>query len=144
MDVKFLNYCKLYNNFLRFKLYDRSSLSTNTFQSWFFKVHDREIKSQSRLLTSLNETTNNDVLDLKSTVGLFDSKCLSILLYHNVDTRLSSVEDPSQKVEKKLGINLRNKIDFNKVIFNFPDRSLSDNIRNALSLGLNFGLRSEK
>jgi len=43
-----------------------------------------------------------------------------------------------------LGIDLRNKVDINKVIFNFSDRTLSVDEKNALSLGLDFGLRPRK
>ncbi|XP_069977499.1 uncharacterized protein [Penaeus vannamei] len=137
LDLVFLNHCKLYNiipNFLRFKLYDKSFLLTNTYKSWLLILLDREIKRQSRKLTKLKVTTNNLVLDLKSKVSVFDFKCLSVLINHNVDRKLFSVKEIHHRKLRNLGIDLRNKVDINKVIFNFSDRTLSVDENNALSL----------
>ncbi|XP_069977670.1 uncharacterized protein [Penaeus vannamei] len=147
LDLVFLNHCKLYNiipNFLRFKSYDKSFLLTNTYKSWLLIMLEREIKRQSRKLTKLKVTTNNLVLDLKSKDSVFDFKCLSALINHNVDRRLSSVKEIHHRKLRNLGIDLRNMVDINKVIFNFSDRTLPVDEKNALSLGLDFGLRPRK
>jgi len=121
LDLVFLNHCKLYiiPNFLRFKLYDKSFLLTNTYKSWLLILLDREIKRQSRKLTKLKVTTNNLVLDLKSKVSVFYFKCLSALINHNVHRRLSSVKEFHHKKLRTLGIDLRNKVDINMLILFF-------------------------
>ena len=142
-DLKFLNTCYEYRtipNFIKFKVYTKRFHNTRTYHSWQFKLLDFELRSQTRrkniLVSQLSDLRN----ELRNKVSFLDFKCLTCVLDSNVEKKLVDVRLIHIRKLKNLGIDISKKIDCNKVIFNLSNRILTDEEKDVLSLGLDFGL----
>ena len=81
---------------------------------------------------------------LKTKLGYIDFHCLYSKITSNTDRKISNVVVTHNRKLKNLGINLTKAVDANKIIFNLSKRSLNQNEKDVLSLGLDFGLRPSR
>ena len=146
-DIFFLNTCKTYNvtpNFLKFKVYSKNFNNTRTYRTWQAKLLQYEIDEQGKRLSALTQEFSALRLDFQSKVSFFDFRALLTISDNNVQKKIARVKLTHIKKLKYLGIDVSNKIDPNKVIFNLSDRVLSNDEKEVLSLGLDFGLIPKK
>ena len=126
--------------FLRFKVYNARFQRTWTYHSWLFELLDTEIKSQKKKLLLLRNTLNTDICNLRLNVSYLDNKCLISKIESNSEKKLSNVILIHNRKLRNLGIDPENKLDQNKVIFNLSNRVLTQEEKDVLTLGLDFGL----
>ena len=72
-DSEFLKLCKAYNctpKSIRFKLYKRCLHHSKIYKSWQCKLLNYEIKSKTRLISSLEDQYNNSLNVLRLSVSL--------------------------------------------------------------------------
>ncbi|XP_037787664.1 uncharacterized protein LOC119583265 [Penaeus monodon] len=140
-DIKFLNYCRNYNvipKFLNFRVHNPVFESTITYRSWCFLLLDKEITSQKKKNIVITKKLQKDLTLLKSVLSPLDHICISRLINNNVHNKLLRVDNIHSKKLLKLGIDVKRKVDKNKVIFNFSDRILTEEQKDILSHGLDY------
>ena len=143
LDIRFLTTCKNYEvipNFIRFKVYSPGFRFTRTYQAWLKKLLEFEINNQNKKLAKSRVMLRNLHTDLKNSVSFIDYRCLSSLLTSNSDRKLSQVRNTHSRKLRNLGIDLSRKVDKNRVIFNLSDKILTEDEKDVLTLGLDFGL----
>jgi len=142
-DIKFLNLCKYYDvipKFLNFRVHNPVFESTQIYRSWCFVLLDREISNQKKKETVITDKLNKDYLNLKSILSPLDYICITRLINNNVHKKIVKVDNIHSNKLLKLGIDVKKKVDKNKVIFNFSDKNLSEEQKDILSHGLDYCL----
>ncbi|XP_063590046.1 uncharacterized protein LOC134766927 [Penaeus indicus] len=140
-DIKFLNHCRSYNvipKFLNFRVHNPAFESTLTYRSWCFVLLDREITSQKKKDIVITKKLQNDLALLKSVLSPLDYICICRLINNNVRKKLLKVDNIHSKKLLKLGIDVKKRVDINKVIFNFSDRILTEEQKDVLAHGLDY------
>ena len=146
-DIRFLNLCKDYNiipKFLKFKVYNVRLYTTKLYRSWLFKLLDTEIRNQSKKLKNCVNVYESTMNELKVVLSYIDFKCLTSIAKSNGDKKMINVLITHNRKLKDLGVDVSKGVDCNKVIFNLSNRVLTEEEKNVLSLGLEFGLKPSK
>ncbi|XP_063598647.1 uncharacterized protein LOC134775120 [Penaeus indicus] len=146
-DIRFLNLCKNYDvipKFVNFRVHNPLFTQTQTYRSWCRVLLNREISLQTKKETVTTKKLNTHVSLLKTTLSPLDFICISRLIKSNVDNKLQKVDTIHNKKLLNLGIDVKKKVNKDKVIFNFSDIILTEEQKNVLSLGLDYCLPPTK
>ena len=92
---------------------------TQIYRSWCFHLLNRELTRQMNKETIVSKKLDNDFALLKSTLSPFDLIFVSRLINGNVENKLRKVDSVHSKKLLHLGIDIKKKVDKNKVIFTF-------------------------
>jgi len=94
--------------------------------------------------TIVSKKLDNDFALLKSTLSPFDFIFVSRLINGNVENKLRKVDSVHSNKLLNLGIDIKKKVDKNKVIFNFSNIILTEEQKDVLSYGLDYCIPQTK
>ncbi|XP_069983746.1 uncharacterized protein [Penaeus vannamei] len=117
-DIKFLNLCKYYDT--------------------------EKSPTKRKKETVITDKLNKDYLNLKSILSPLDYICITRLINNNAHKKMVKVDNSHSNKLLKLVIDVKKKVDKNKVIFNFSDKNLSEEQKDILSHGLDYCLPPTK
>lgn len=146
-DLDFLKTCKhagVIPKFLYFKSSIKNFKDTKLYRSILFKCLNYEIRNKTRKLKSLKEEYLNACAHFKTLVTWLDYNVLISKITNSNSHKIKSTKETHLKKLINLGALTSPNIDASKVIFNFSDKSLSNEEKDILKLGLQFGLPNPK
>ncbi|XP_069981868.1 uncharacterized protein [Penaeus vannamei] len=146
-DIRFLRLCKDYHvipNFVNFRVHNPMFEHTQIYRSWCFHLLNRELTRQMNKETIVSKKLDNDFALLKSTLSPFDFIFVSRFINGNVENKLRKVDSVHSKKLLHLGIDIKKKVDKNKVIFNFSNIILTEEQKDVLSYGLDYCIPQTK
>ena len=146
-DLEFLLTCKSCGVFPKF-IYFRSSIrnfsSSKLYVSILHRCLSYEIRSKQKKFARLNKTYTSLLEQYKSVVSWLDYKVsLSRLTKDNIN-KINNVKRVHAKKLAALGVSHTGSINANKVIFNFSNRVLTNEEKEILKLGFQFGVPERK
>ena len=141
-DLEFLQLCKLRNVFPRF-LFFKSSIrnlrDSKLYVSILHKCLNFEINSKRKKYNRLDKEFNVNLQQYKSNVSWLDYKVSLSFITKDNSRKIDNVKATHNKKLASLGIYQSSELDADKVIFNFYDRILTNDEKQILKLGLQFG-----
>ena len=142
-DIDFLVSCQqqdLIPNFLRFKLYDRSLHHTRLYRNCQRQFLKKELVCKRRLLRNLEEKLSRLTTQLEGEVSWLDLNHLKCLIDRTNCVSIARVKFVQQNKLRNLGYVSDNGIQYEKVLFNYSNKVLSDVEKKVLSKGLKYVL----
>ena len=142
-DVDFLTACQqqdLLPKFLQFKLYDRSLHQTRLYRNCQRQFLRRELKSKEHLLKVSTSRLASLTSELRSVVTWIDYNHLASLVERTNCTTISRVKFVQDNKLRRLGYVNEDGIPYEKTLFNYSNRILSDIEKKVLSKGLQYVL----
>ena len=146
-DVDFLLSCQqqdLIPNFLRFKLYNRYLHHTRLYRNCQRQFLGKELASKQRSLKLLVDKLGPLSAHLRSSVSWLDFNHLSSLIERTNTASVSRVKFVQENKLRKLGYVNDNGVPYDKVIFNYSSKVLTDVEKKVLSKGLMYVLSNGK
>ena len=147
-DVEFLECCSTNNlmpKFLNFRLYSSSMESNSEYITFQKQLLHTEIENKRCSSRSLETEKLEAFNDLKQLLSYLDLNHIMQFIARCNDKKITKVKQNKNRKLFKLGLTHRyDSIDPNKVIFNFSDRILSSEEKEALSFGLKFCFNPSK
>ena len=103
-----------------------------------------EIRSTHRKHIRLSHEYKNNLQQFRESVSWFDYRVLLSKLTKDNVNKINHTKEVHNKKLKSLGVPSTGVIDADKVIFNFSNRILSNEEKEILKLGLQFGFAEKK
>ena len=127
-------------NFLRFKLYDRSLHHTRLYRSCQRQFLNRELVCKQRHLRDLKTRLSRLTVQLEGEVSWLDFNHLQCLIDRTNNVSIARVKYVQQNKLRNLGYVSDDGIQYEKVLFNYSNKVLSDVEKRVLSKGLKYVL----
>ena len=146
-DLEFLQTCKLngvFPKFIYFKTSIRNFNCSKLYVSILHKCLDFEIRSKKRKFSKLDRCFVNLLDQFRTEVSWLDYKVTLSKLSKVNANKIKKAKRIHIKKLNALGITNKSNLNANDVIFNFSDRVLTNEEKEILKLGLNFGVPESK
>ena len=141
-DLEFLQLCKLRNVFPRF-LFFKSSIrnlrDSKLYVSILYKCLNFEINNKRKKYNRLGKDYHVCLQQFRDNVSWLDYKVSLSSITKDNSRKINNVKATHNKKLASLGKYQDGELDADKVIFNFSDRVLSNEEKQTLKLGLQFG-----
>ena len=139
LDIDFLQKCINFEKvpkFLQFKIYNGNFRRSRKYREWQNYLLNREIRLQKKKLSNSSHLVDQLSTRFKNNVTFLDFYVFKIKIFIRTKINCEKVKKTHEKKLKDLDISPPN-FNYNS-IFNYSDRTLSDDERNVLALGLDF------
>lgn len=148
LQLSFLKKCKLnkiWPKFIFFRLWNTRLYGSKAYKKCQNILLNNEIRNKENLIKTTSENVKKLKDILKVNISILDFIFINRILSRTINNTKTTIEKVHEKKLFSLGLSLDfDNISPDKVIFNYSSFRLSEEMKNSLTKGLNFGMIPSK